>query len=250
MSAIDFSAKIIHDIECHSVEGIKECFANGVNANDYYNGVPLIYELTSEYARTPRFGACVKAFINAGLNFDDKALLAVLTDDAHALEAAITSQPEIIKKPYSLRCAYTPLHEATLLHVCAEFNHTSCARVLVKHGADINVRAGLDEFGFGGQTPIFHTVNQNSDNSREMMEYLLEQSADLKITVPGLIWGKGYPWETLIPAVNPISYAMMGLLPQMHRNEKRISEIVSQLIKAEYGIDYVSKNIPNAYLKK
>ena len=247
---MDYSEKLIGDIECHSAEGIQECFANGISPNDIHNNEPLIYELTSEYARTPRFKDCVKAFINAGLKFENKELLAVLSDDAQALESQIKSQPEIITKTYTLRCAYTPLQDATLLHICAEFNHLSCAKVLVSYGADINAKAGIDEFGFGGQTPIFHTVNQNSDNSTEIMEYLLSQSADLKITVPGVIWGKGYPWETLIPAVNPISYAMMGLLPQMHRSEKRISKIVSQLLKAAYGIDYVSPNIPNAYLKQ
>ena len=67
--------------------------------------------------------------------------------------------------------------------------------------------------------------------------------------VRGLIWGKGYPWETLIPAVNPISYAMMGLLPQMNRREEVISEVVSLLLKKRFGIDYQSTNIPNKYLK-
>jgi hypothetical protein len=120
--------------------------------------------------------------------------------------------------------------------------------VLVSFGADINAKAGIDEYGFGGQTPIFHTVNQNRDNSAGMMNFLISASADLHLTVRGLIWGKGYPWETLIPAVNPISYAMMGCLPQMHRNEKRITDIVSVLLKAAYGIEYVAENIPNAYL--
>ena len=64
----------------------------------------------------------------------------------------------------------------------------------------------------------------------------------------GLIWGKGCDWETLIPSVNPISYAMMGLLPQMHRDEVTISKIVSTLLKHAYGIDYIPKNIPCKYL--
>src|SRR5690606_169156 len=118
----------------------------------------------------------------------------------------------------------------------------SCAKVLVDYGADINTRAGIDENGFGGQTPIFHTVNQNSNNSYDMLNYLLFNSADLTLTVTGLIWGKSYEWETFIPAVNPVSYAMMGLLPQMHRNEKTISDIVSLLMKHSYGIYY---NAPN-----
>ena len=145
-------------------------------------------------------------------------------------------------------CAFTPLYEATLLHICAEFNHVSCAEVLVKYGADINARAGFDENGFGGQTPIFHTVNQILNNSKDMLNFLLTKSADLRYTIPGLIWGKGYKWETLIPSVNPISYAMMGLLPQMHRNEITISRVISLLLKAAYGIDYTSSNVPNKYL--
>lgn len=80
------------------------------------------------------------------------------------------------------------------------------------------------------------------------MDFLLAQGADLSSTGKSLIWGKGYEWETLIPAVNPISYAMMGLLPQMHRNEVTISKTVSTLLKHGFGIDYVSKNVPNKYL--
>jgi len=81
-----------------------------------------------------------------------------------------------------------------------------------------------------------------------MLNFLLGHSADLTITVKGLIWGKGYEWETFIPAVNPISYAMMGLLPQMHRKPEIVAGVVSLLIKHAYGIDYTLLNIPNAYL--
>lgn len=82
-----------------------------------------------------------------------------------------------------------------------------------------------------------------------MMHWLLENGADLNITVKGLIWGKGYDWETFIPSVNPISYAMMGLLPQMHRKDTTVAETVSILIKHAYSIDYTPPNVPNAYLK-
>ena len=82
-----------------------------------------------------------------------------------------------------------------------------------------------------------------------MLNYLLTLSADVTLTVPGLIWGKGYSWETLIPSVNPVSYAMMGLLPQMHRNEIVIAQVVSSLLKAAYGIEYTPENVPCAYLK-
>ena len=189
-----------------------------------------------------------KTFVDAGLKFDDRALLAVLLNDAAMLEDEFKSDPSIPVKRISFRAAYTPLEEVTLLHVCAEFNHVACAEVLVKQGADVDAAAGIDEFGFGGQSPIFHTVNQNSHQSKEMMHFLLEQGAKLDITVKGIIWGKGYPWETLIPSVNPISYTMMGLLPQMHRNEKTINEVVSVLLKHQYHINYTPPNVPNKYL--
>ena len=247
---MDYLEKIAGEIEEHSVSGIKECFDNGINPNDYFKNEPLIYELTSEYMRSPQFKDCVKTFVDYGLLFEDKVLLSVLLDDASALAHQLENNPEAINKRYSLRCAFTPLYEATLLHICAEFNHVACAEILVQRGADINAKAGIDEKGFGGQTPIFHTVNQILNQSVEMLDFLLSKPVDLLTTVKGLIWGKGYQWETFIPAVNPISYAMMGLLPQMHRDEAVISKIVSLLLKNAYGINYTPPNIPNKYLKK
>ncbi len=82
-----------------------------------------------------------------------------------------------------------------------------------------------------------------------MLHFLLENGADLTVTVKGLIWGKGYEWETFIPAVNPVSYAMMGLLPMMHRKQETVAEVVSLLIKHAYGIEYTPANVPNAYLQ-
>jgi len=246
---MDFLNKIIGEIECHAVEGIIECFKNGVSPNDTLKNKPLIYELISEYGRGPAFKECVKAFVDYGLQFEDKVLLTVLCDDAAALDVHLSKNLEAIKKRYSFDSAFTPIFEASLLHICAEHNHLSCAKVLVKHGANVNERAGVDEFGFGGHTPIFHTVNQHSNKCIDTMKYLVSQSAYLEITVKGLTWGKGYQWETFIPAVNPISYAMMGLLRQFERREESIYEIVSILLKAAYGIEYMPHNIPNAYLK-
>lgn len=247
---MNYLQKLIENIELHDVEGIKECFENGISPNDHYKNEPLINELTSEYTRSPKFKKCVKVFVDQGLNFDNKPLLSVLLDDADALNTQLTKHPKDISNKYILRCAYTPLYKVSLLHICAEFNHVASAEVLIKHGADINAKAGIDEYGFGGQTPIFHTVNQNNNQSVDMLNCLLDHSADLKISVTGLIWGKGYDWETFIPAVNPISYAMMGLLPQMHREEVTISKTVIKLLKHAYGIEYIPNNVPCKYLVK
>jgi len=243
--------KMLYFIEIHSIEGIRKYFEDGGDPNEVHDGVPLFSTMIEMYTRTPRFKECVKLFVQAGLEFEDKVLLYVLMDDADKLKEAIQHDPPVLKKQYSLeKNTYTSLTGATLLHIAAEYNAIDCGKLLLQNGSDVNAKAGIDEYGFGGHTPIFHTVNQNNNNSQEMLRLLLENSADLKLTVKGIIWGKGYEWETWIPSVNPISYAMMGLLPQMHRDEGIISETVSLLMKKAYGIDYKAINVPCTYLRK
>lgn len=245
---MNYLQKIFTDFELHSVAGIKDCFENGVNPNAIIDGKPLIYGLINMYTRGPLFKDCVKVFVDYGLDFKDKVLLAVLLDDPISLDKLLSGSVFAIQNKYSLDCTFTPLYEASLLHICAEYNHLACAKVLIKHGADINAKAGLDENGFGGHTPVFHTVNQDANKGLDMLVYLISQKADLAITVKGIIWGKGYDWETFIPSVNPISYAMMGLLRQFQRTEKQIYELVTIMMKAQYGTEYSPPNIPNKYL--
>lgn len=246
---MDYLQKLIVDIEIQSVEGIRECFENGISPNDLHNNKPLIYELINEYPRGPKFSESVRTFIEYGLSFEDKILLAVFANDPTELEKQLLQNPAAINNTYSFNCTFTPLYKASLLHICAEYNHVDCAEVLVKYGADVNVKAGVDENGFGGQTAIFHTVNQHANKCIDMMRFLIAHNADLHYTVKGLVWGKGYEWETFIPSVNPLSYAMMGLLRQFQRTEEWIYEVVSILMKAAYGIDYTIPNIPNKYLQ-
>ena len=245
---MDYLKKIIVAFELHSVEEIRECFENGISPNQMINGKPLIYDLINMYTRGPSFKKCVKAFVDYGLEFDDKVLLSVLLDDSNQLDIQLASRKDVLLKTYSFDCTFTPLYEVSLLHVCAEYNHLACAEILIKHGADINSKAGLDANGFGGHTPIFHTVNQDANKCIDVLNFLISKKADLALTVKGLVWGKGYEWETFIPSVNPISYALMGLLRQFQRTEKQIYEVVSLLLKANYGIEYHPTNIPNKYL--
>ncbi len=246
---MDHLHKIRIAFELHSVAGIKDCFDNGIDPNEMINGQPLIYDLINMYTRGPQFKKCIKAFVDHSLQFPDEVLLAVLLDDASALDKLLHVNKEAVKKKYSFQCTFTPLFQASLLHICAEYNHLACAQVLVKHGADVNEKAGLDENGFGGHSPVFHTVNQDANKNVDMLKYLIAQHADLSLTVKGLIWGKGYEWETFIPCVNPVSYAMMGLLRQFQRTEQQIYEVVFLLMKAKYDIEYYPENIPNKYLE-
>ncbi len=103
---VDLLDDIILQIELHSVEGIRRCFEQGLDPNIIFRNEPLIYELTSEYTRTPRFRECVQVFVEFGLKMDDDALLTILLDDSATLEKLVSR--DVLEKKYSLRCAYTP----------------------------------------------------------------------------------------------------------------------------------------------
>ena len=118
----------------------------------------------------------------------------------------------------------------------------------MRHHADVNAIADLDNYGFGGHSPLFNAVAQYENNSLPMLNFLIENSANLLLTVRGLVWGKGYEWETFIPSVNPLSNTMMGLLSQINRNVVMVSDNISLLLKHTYGIEYSLPNIPNKYL--
>ena len=100
---MDFLEKILIDFETHSVNGIKECFENGVNPNEILNGKPLLNWLIEMYTRGPLFKNCIKVFVDYGLEYGDKVLLAVLLDDATKLDNLVKGNPLSLQKKYSLR---------------------------------------------------------------------------------------------------------------------------------------------------
>lgn len=134
---MDYFSKIIIDIEIHSAEGIQQCFEHGVDPNGLYRGRPLIYELFTGYLRSPVYRDCVRVFVDHGLNFGDPLLLAIMLDDAQNLENQLIKEPDLLHKKYTLDAAFTPLYEASLLHLCAEYNHLACAKVVVEMGLDV-----------------------------------------------------------------------------------------------------------------
>lgn len=246
---MDLLQEILIDFELHSVESIRAKFIQGLNPNESWKGRPLFWELVDMYTRGPRFKECVRVFVENGLVFDDKVLLAVLLDDGTQLKALISENRNRLHQRYTFKSTFTPLIDASLLHICIEYNHINCARVLIESGLSVDSRAGFNKDGFGGQTAMFHAVNQHANFNLESLLLLLEHKADPLIEVKGLVWGEGYEWETFIPAVNVISYSMMGLLRQFQRNEKDIYSNVQVLMKAAYNLDYLPTNLPNKYLE-
>lgn len=240
---------LLGEIESHSASGIQRLLDQGVSATDRINGYTPVEYLTSGYLRSNQFADCLRVLINAGAQVGDKAIEAVLFDDNEALARLLTADASIVHNKYNLRAAFTSCRGVTLLHLCAEFNNTRCALVLLDAGANINAMADLDEFGFGGQTPLFHAVNSIHNYCRPILELLLMRGASLNVSLRGLVWGEDMDWETLILEVTPISYAQCGSYRQFHRSEEATFSNLALLFQHRYGRELLRCNVPNRYLR-
>ena len=220
----------------------------GIDVNGFLDGKTPLTWLVEMYLRSPKFSDCVRCLRQAGAQCSDVALLAVLLDDADLLRAELRKNPSLIHHPVDIRCAFTPLLGASLLHVAAEFGLVRAATTLLEAGADVEAKAALDNYGFNGHTPIFHTVCQRGNHCQPVLRLLLEHGAKADIRLAGITWGKSFEWETTIFDATPISYAQAGLLPQIQRDERDVYENIKLLAKASGRVLPEELNVPNKYL--
>jgi hypothetical protein len=81
------------------------------------------------------------------------------------------------------------------------------------------------------------------------MRLLLEAGARTDVRLAGLVWGGGFEWETTFFDVTPISYAQIGLMPQVHRRETDIYANIRLLLEAGGRRVPPLGNVPNRYLR-
>jgi hypothetical protein len=247
MPATDTS--FIEACELHAVQEIRALLDSGLDPRAPIQGKSPINWLTEMYLRSDAFPVCVRLLLDRGAVLDDPLVAPVLLNDADALASAIRQDRSILTHTTTMVSAFTSLVGASLLHVAAEFGSAKAAQVLIEMGADVNVRAAVDEHGLNGHTPLFHTVNSILDYSEPILRLLLDAGARTDVRLHGITWGKGFEWETTMFDVTPISYAQMGLLPQVHRREKDIYANIVRLLKAGGREVPPLENIPNRYLR-
>ena len=238
---------LLEGFELHSPKKIRAAIAAGADAKAPIHGKRPIEWLMEMYLRSGRFVECVRVMLEAGATLDP-ILEVIMLDDDMQLRKLLQQEPQSRGRKLHLECAYTPLHGVSPLHVCAEYGSVKCARALLEAGADVNARADFDGEGLGGQTAVFHTVNSNLNYCRPVMELLADAGADLGLQLKGLVWGKGFEWETTIFEVTAISYAQCGLYFQFHRSEQNVYGNIAYLWRKKYESEMKVSNVPNKYL--
>jgi ankyrin repeat protein len=239
------SYELLGAFETHSVAEIRAILDAGFDVRSPIKGKSIVNSLTEMYARSDKFPDCLRLLLDRGAVLDDPRIAPVLLNDADALAAALRDDPSLIHHRTSMVSAFTPLAGASLLHVAAEFGNIKAVRVLLEWGADVEARASVDEYGLNGHTPIFHTVNSNDNRSAPLLRILLDAGARPDVRLPGITWGQGFEWETTCFDVTPISYAQLGLLPQMHRRDGDIYANIARLLEASGRDVPPLDNVPN-----
>lgn len=235
--------------ELHSVERIRAVLDAGLDPRSPIRGKSPVNWLMEMYSRSGRFPECLRLLLDRGAVLEDPVVAPVLLDDAEALGAAIRADPSLIGHRTTMVSAFTPLVGASLLHVAAEYGNVNAARVLLERGAEVDALAAVDEYGLNGHTPLFHTVNSNGNRSEPVLRLLLDAGARADVRLAGITWGKEFEWETTCFDVTPISYAQLGLLPQMHRSEQDVYANIRLLLEASGRPVPPLDNVPNRYLK-
>jgi ankyrin repeat protein len=233
----------------HHVDDVRAALDAGADPRSPIRGKLPVHWLLEEYTRSDRLGDCLRLLFERGAVLHDQALVPVLLDDTQAIKAAVKATPALLKHHTTMVSSFTSLVGVSLLHVAAEYGNLSAARALIEAGADVNARAAVDEQGLGGHTPLFHTVNSNANRSEPIMRLLLAAGAKTDVQVAGITWGQGYEWETTFFDVTPISYAQLGLLPQVHRREQDIYANIRLLLEASGRKVPPLNNVPNRYLQ-
>ena len=75
----------------------------------------------------------------------------------------------------------TPLDGSSLLHLAVEYCEIEILEMLLEEGADSNIKSKFNEEGFGGHTPLFHTVVSYTHFDQERAKLLIQFGADKNV---------------------------------------------------------------------
>lgn len=115
----------------------------------------------------------LELYVSDGLKLPDTPTMALHRGRIDLLEEHLRRDPQLLSRTFTHEEIYppemgchdevqatqgTPLAGTTLLHMCADYDEIEIASWLLNHGMDVNVKAAVDQDGFGGHTALFGTV--------------------------------------------------------------------------------------------
>jgi len=183
------------------------------------------------YSRNPAGKhAILDSLARRGYDLPDTPMMAFHRGSVSGLEAHLRRDPSLLARRFTLREIYppelgcsdeegrsgmhwTPIDGTTLLHLAIDFMEREIFEWLLARGADVDARAAVDAEGFGGHTPLFHTVVCGPWGDETFVRPLLERGASAEVRaslrkfldwterpcwhvardVTAAEWGRGFP---------------------------------------------------------
>lgn len=142
---------------------------------------------------------CLEIVAARGVKLPHTPVMALHRGRIDLLEGHLRRDPQMLRRTFSHEDIYprelgcsadhsfalhgTPLAGTTLLHISVDFDEIEIARWLIDHGADVNAKAEIDAYGFGGHTPLFGCVVSQAylcrrQQDAEFARLLLDHGAD------------------------------------------------------------------------
>lgn len=176
------------------------------------------------YGRNPAGKhAILQRFKSRGYKWVDTPVMAFHCGDLDRLKIHLQRDPQLFHRRFSYRDIYppelgcaddlrsglhgTPIDGTTLLHLSIDFDEREIFDWLLEQGSDVNAAALIDPDGFGGHTPLYHTVIRHPD--AYMANRLLDRGADIHVRVnmrKYLDWREEPGWH-IAKDVTPLEWA-------------------------------------------
>jgi ankyrin repeat protein len=181
---------VLAPCETLAPQSLQWLLSHGADPNQ---GGGVLAMLVGTYARQPEGKhACLEVCVQSGLALPDTPALALHRGRIDLLEAHLARDPSLLSHRFTEAEIFppelglkagdglhlTPVAGGTLLHLAMEYDELEIAAWLVEQGADVNARATVDAEGYGGHTPLFHTVVALGRRDEAKARLLLQAGAD------------------------------------------------------------------------
>ena len=150
------------------------------------------------YGRNPSGKhAILESLARHGYELPHTPIMALHRGSVAGLEEHLRRDPSLLARRFTLREIYppelgctddgrsgmhwTPIDGTTLLHLAIDFMEREIFDWLLARGADVDAPAAIDAEGFGGHTPLFHTVVCGPWGDETFVRALLERGASADV---------------------------------------------------------------------